>query len=332
MMGIVSAGLVTSAASSTFAASDPVAAQILFDEAKKLVAAGQTGDACPKFEESLRLDSALGTLLNLADCYEKQGRTASAWSRFTDAEGRARAEGHPDVATFAHQRSESLTPRLSKIAIHPINDAMPAMVIRRDDVVVGRAQWDVPIAVDPGQHTIVAEAPGYRRWEQKVEVGNEPANLTVRVPALEVDATAAGVAPPPAEAGEQRAPAGTDSSVEGGGLGAQKVIAITAGSVGIAAAILGTVFGVRSMQKHDEAFHGEYCYSDCETERTALNEAKSAGNVSTVAFTVSAVALGAGAVLWFTAPPARNAATGQQGAAETRLGVRAGMIVLQRSW
>src|SRR5450432_3403221 len=72
-------GLATMAAPSFARADDSAAAQALFDQGKKAMAALNYAEACPKLEESYRLQEALGTLLNLADCYQRQGKLASAW-------------------------------------------------------------------------------------------------------------------------------------------------------------------------------------------------------------------------------------------------------------
>src|SRR5580704_6931738 len=61
---------------------DPAAAEVLFRQAREKIVAGDYGGACPLFKESLRLDPAPGTLLNLAECEERIGRLASAWEHF----------------------------------------------------------------------------------------------------------------------------------------------------------------------------------------------------------------------------------------------------------
>src|ERR1700678_3583891 len=66
-------------------ASGAAAAEALFDEGKALMAAGNYASACPKFAESNRLDEGIGTSLWLADCFEKNGQTASAWAEFRAA-------------------------------------------------------------------------------------------------------------------------------------------------------------------------------------------------------------------------------------------------------
>ena len=47
----------------------------LFNEANGLVQTGHYAEACPKFEQSQKLDPAIGTQFNLADCFEHVGRT-----------------------------------------------------------------------------------------------------------------------------------------------------------------------------------------------------------------------------------------------------------------
>src|SRR5262249_24412526 len=55
------------------------AADRLFKEAEVLARAGRYAEACPKLEESERLDPGIGTQFNLADCYERTGRVAHAY-------------------------------------------------------------------------------------------------------------------------------------------------------------------------------------------------------------------------------------------------------------
>src|SRR5260221_714184 len=80
-------------------------AKALFEEAIKLLDAGRTAEACPKLEESKQLDPRVGTEFELADCYERMGRTASAWSGFVALAGRATK---PDHIKKARARAEAL--------------------------------------------------------------------------------------------------------------------------------------------------------------------------------------------------------------------------------
>src|SRR4051812_25793931 len=60
-------------------------AQVLFTEGRRLVTEGRYAEACAKLAESQRLDPSAGAQLNLADCYERSGQTASAWTVFREA-------------------------------------------------------------------------------------------------------------------------------------------------------------------------------------------------------------------------------------------------------
>ncbi|MDB4996135.1 MAG: putative rane protein, partial [Myxococcaceae bacterium] len=98
-------------------AGDPAAAQQLFSDAKKLIAENKWADACPKLEESQRLDPGMGTQFNLANCYEHVGKTASAWAAFIEVAGQAKAAGQAPREKAARDRANVLEPKLSKLTV-----------------------------------------------------------------------------------------------------------------------------------------------------------------------------------------------------------------------
>src|SRR5262245_21968497 len=62
----------------------PVSADALdlFNQGKALFDQHKYEAACAKFEASYGIEAGGGTLLNLALCHEKVGRTATAWSEY----------------------------------------------------------------------------------------------------------------------------------------------------------------------------------------------------------------------------------------------------------
>src|SRR3954463_1481227 len=125
---------------------DPAAAQALFDQARELSRQGKFAEACPKLQESNRLDPGIGTQFHLADCYEQSGRIASAWAQFLDVASQARASGQADREKAASKRAEKLEPRLPRLLVNvPEGSKTPGLEIRRNGVIVGSAQWGVPL-------------------------------------------------------------------------------------------------------------------------------------------------------------------------------------------
>jgi hypothetical protein len=296
--------------------STSAAAEALFDEGKKLMTAGKQMQACPKFEESQRLDPGSGTLINLALCYEQTGRTASAWSTYHDAASAAHASGNTERERGALARAQALLPKLSKLTIVVPDDArIPGLVVTRDGVEVGTAQWGVPIPSDEGTHEISAKASGYDDWHAKVAVSGAGTSASVTVPKLVVTPSVAPKAAPAAAStaatDENANAAQTATESKSGGLGTQRTLALVSGGVGVAGLVVGSVFGFKAMSNKNEAdktCNGSACTSPDGVQ--AGNDAHSAGTISTIGMVVGAAGVAGGLVLWFTAPSGSKAQVG----------------------
>ncbi len=275
------------------------AATALFDEARRLMGQQRYAEACPKFAESERLAPSGGTLLNLAECHERTGQTASAWLAWRDAAARANAAGKGDVEKRALVRAAALEPDLAKLTIAvAAGSEVAGLQIERDGVGVGRAELGVPIPVDPGRHLVEANAPEKRRWSAAVDVASRQTDARVTV-SLE-DAPKAAIDEPPI-AGPLEAP--RPSAVQKT-LG---IIGIGAGAVGLA---VGAIFGLEASSKNDEALKPQNCpnASQCYQGGEGLSLTHTAqvdATISTLAFGAGAGVAAIGAVLWFTAPSSR---------------------------
>ena len=85
--------------------------------ARALMKAKNYAEACPKLAESQRLDPGIGTQFHLADCYENQGKLASAWATFLEVASLAAASNQPDREKAAKARAARLEPRLPRLTI-----------------------------------------------------------------------------------------------------------------------------------------------------------------------------------------------------------------------
>jgi serine/threonine-protein kinase len=294
-------------------ASDKAAAEALFDEGKKLMIQGQYATACSRLEQSQRIDPGIGTLLYLAECYEKGGRTASAWATFREAASSARAAGQLDRARMGQQRADRLEAGLSKLTVNvaPENAEIAGFEVRRGDQPVPRPLWNIPVPVDPGDQAIEARAPGRKPFSATVRVGEQAARASVSVPVLEVDPTsaapeAAAAAPAPAAAAPpaSSAPAALPAADEETSQGLdRRTIGLIVGGAGIVGLGIGTVFGLRAIGKNSDAEEycpdGDRCFPQAES---LTNEARNAATVANVAFGLGAAALIGGGILYFTAP------------------------------
>jgi hypothetical protein len=276
--------------------SNKAAAEALFVEGRNLMAAGRFDEACPKFESSQELDPGLGTMLNLAECYEKTGKTASAWAEYREAIPLARAAGSKEREDLAHERAKALEGRLSTLTIRAMGggDGGAALDVRRDGVSVGAGQLGTPIPVDPGEHLVEVKAEGKEPWSTKVEVGADAAKVEVEIPPLRDAAEGAG----PATGGDVKLDSGTASSGSG-----QRTLAYILGGVGVVGLGVGTYFGLTASSEWDDAKKGctDFPYECDQESLDARESASSSATLSTIGFVAGGALLATGAILFFTA-------------------------------
>lgn len=198
VVSMVAFVVLATASPRVFAQSASVQAQSLFDEGRTLLKAGKLAEACAAFEASEKLDPAITTLLNLADCREQNHQLATAWGAFSDASRMARTAGNDKLVRVASNHARKLEPRLSKLTISvPSDRQVTGLEILRGSEVVDPASWSHALPIDGGSYTITARAPGHAPWSTTRTIKVEADAQTVEIPKL----ADAPVAPPVAVIG-----------------------------------------------------------------------------------------------------------------------------------
>jgi hypothetical protein len=310
---ILAAVAATPAAAYAQSKEDLANADALFNAAKAMLDAGQYVDACGKFAESKRLAPGLGVTLYLADCYERIGRTASAWTEFKTAEGLARARSD-QRAEVARGRAQALEPNLERLTVI-VAPTVPRAGLRvlLDGVPIAPEEWGLAVAVDPGDHVVVASAPDHTDRSVPVHVGPEAPTATARIDRLDAPAAlpkapgaqAPALVPLATEPGPSSLPAPeTSSSSDPGAV--NRWIGIGVGALGVVGISVGSAFGLDARSKLQQSNVSDCNPSDhCNADGLALRkEAGDAASLSSVFFVLGGVAIAGGVALYITAPRA----------------------------
>jgi hypothetical protein len=283
-------------------------AETLFLEGKRLMKEGKVAEACDRFDASDRLDRAVTTLLNLADCREKNGQLATAWAAFLKAASVARTSGDVKLERIAKDRAKSLEPRLAYLTISvPDSSKVDGLAIQRNGAVVEPTLWNTGVPVDSGTYEISASAPGREPWSTRVVVDGDGKRASVEVPRFkELQTIEPGApsttAPVPEEEDDD------DELVElpgapGPWTGMRKA-SVGVAAVGVLAVGAGVFFGLRANDleaKADERCPAAAC---SDPEAIGWNEDAEANALRAhVAFGVGGLAIAGAAALWFLGAP-----------------------------
>lgn len=260
------------------------AAEALFEEGRAALAEGQLDIACERFRASDRLDPAVGTRLNLADCEERRGRLATAWSLF-----RAAALDLPqgdDRLPIAQKRADALASRVPrlKLVLAPGAPKDTSAVINGAEFESG--SFGVPLPLDPGRYTIEVRASG--REARLLNAELTPGEVTTVV-------IQPGPSPMPA-----LPPLPEENAVSHG----RRAWLYTLATVGVAGVATGTVTGVMTLEKKQIAD------DNCSDEKRVCNQrgkdandtGRTLATVSTIGFAVGALGLGGALYLWMSEP------------------------------
>jgi hypothetical protein len=285
---------------------DRAAAEAMFQEATTLMDAKKYAEACDKFAASQQLDPGLGTMLYLADCYDRAGRSASAWALFREVEDRSRRASQPDRERIAGERATALEPKLSKLEVR----VAPKQQVRDLELRVGgsllpQASWNVALPVDPGVTKIEARAPGKRPLTLQITVTAGATSQVIEIPAM-VDA-------PVAKRSESNGPANRPAPQSS----TQRTLGFVMSGAGLVALAAGGYFGYRAYGQNTDS------KAECRSERPNActragvdlrEQAKMSANIATIAAVSGGVLTVAGLGVVFTAPsPKQDVAAWQLG-------------------
>jgi hypothetical protein len=291
------------------AQNDKAAAEALFDQGVRLMKQNSFSEACPKLEESERIDPAVGTLLYLGECYERVGKTASAWATFREAASLANHSNQADRARVAGGRAQDLEAKLSRLSIELAPDVarIPGVVVKRSGQRLEPSLYGTPLPVDPGEYRIEVSAPGYETWTTPIKVEAGGATASVRVPGLvkgaEVPANPTPMAQPSANDNTKSSPAPSLPPAKHG-LTTGQTLGLVVGGVGVVGLGLGSYFGVRAISKNSDA--EEQCTGDNRCSQQGLDltdKARKEATAANIAFAVGGALVAIGGVVLLSTGP-----------------------------
>ncbi len=282
------------------------AAEQRFRDGKKLMVEKNYAEACVAFATSQRLEPAVATLMNLADCREKNGQIQSAWTAFLETERQTRGDTRrAAVHKIAKERAASLEKRLSYLTVSVARDNdIDGLTLTRNGEPFDPGLWNTAIPIDGGSYVIAGRAPGHEEWSTTVTVPPEGGRIGVDVPRFK---QAAQLVEPTVASGEVEDEAGASRSRFTG----RRKLALGVGAAGLLGVSAGVVLGMQASGFDDDA--SRLCpmltgCADANEANAAVEKARSRALLANISYGVGGAAVVAAAILWFTGAPERATA------------------------
>lgn len=283
-------------------ASDRETARALMEEGDKKREGGDLPGALKAFQQADAIMHVPTTGLEVAKVQARLGKLVEA--RDTLAAVLRLPVKAPEPAAFAVARKSAETMNAE------LGERIPSLHVKLAGLPPGAsATIDIdgetiagvgaPRKLNPGAHLVVVRAGGEDRRESVTLAEREARELTI-------DMAPKAVTPPP-------------DSGEGKGGGPSKALMYGGFGVGAVGVVVGSITGIMSITKVSSI--RESCVDDrCPPDKKAdIDSAKDLGTLSTVAFIVGGIGIGAGVIGLLTAP--KGDAPRGAGAARTTAGV-----------
>jgi tetratricopeptide (TPR) repeat protein len=290
-------------------AGDEASAETLFQEGISAMKRNDFPVACEAFAQSNKADPSPGTQINLALCFEKQKKWASAWTWYRSAVGLAQQRGQSEREKLAEQSATRLKPQLHYVVVS-VKETLSDLVVKRDgsEVTIALAGKEVPLPVDPGEHKFEVAARAKKPWSKIIQIADNSATDRIDVPKLE-DAPADAPPNPGAGTGTDYRPPVVVTS-DGS---SQRTVGIVVGAAGILSGLAAVGMFVLAKSEEDKsnerfAEAAKLPTTDANRERienaaeSNHDAAKSNQLIAIILGGGAAVLVGVGAVLYFTAP------------------------------
>ena len=248
--------------------------------------------ALEQFRVADRLAHSPVFTLYMARCERNLGRLVAAQRLFNQVLAEPPTSDAPQAwkraAEDAKREREALVARIPKLVVQVRGAPPERTTIALDGRTLSREELETPIAVDPGDHTVVAQVKG-RKERTRVRVLEGSGDTTVVVdfggpvaaPGDNVRAPRSKTSTKPPDAGDSGPP----------------VAPIVAFGVGAAGIVTGSILGLLAANRASEIkdrCQGSLCLeSDADDGATA----KRLADASTIAFVIGGIGLGTGAVL-----------------------------------
>lgn len=289
------------------------AAEALFQEGIAAMKRNEYAVAAEAFLKSNRADPSPGTQINLALALEKQKKWASAWTWYRTAQATAAQRGQKPREQLAEESVARVSKQMHHVIVS-IKEPLSDLVVKRDgsEVAITLGGKEVPLPVDPGEHTLEVTARGKAPWSTKFVAEDNPKTDRIEVPPL---ATA-----PVEERAPQVVGAGTDYRppiLQNDGS-TQRAVGLVVAGAGVLSGLASIALFVLAGNEDDKASEYQLQYERLATDaerqdprnggeilKARNSRADAADNNRLIGYGLvggAVVLVGVGAAVFFTAP------------------------------